>query len=89
MVVDLLRRWGVATITVTGEQRKVVDEGIRLGLVRNEKEAAETGLATLRERVKEEMTAARLKQEVDEATERERIAANQFSLFGDSPSDPE
>ena len=39
--------WGVATITVTGEQRKVVEEGIRLGLVRNEREAAETGLAAL------------------------------------------
>ncbi len=36
----------MATITVTGEQRKVVDEGIRLGLVRNEREAAETGQMT-------------------------------------------
>ncbi len=76
-------------ITVTGEQRKVVDEGIRLGLVKNEREAVETGLATLRERVKEEVTVARLKQETEEAAERERIAANQFSLFGDLPSDPE
>jgi len=76
-------------ITVTGEQRKVVDEGIRLGLVKNEREAAETGLATLRERVKEEVTVARLKHETEKEAERERIAANQFSLFGDSPSDPE
>jgi len=76
-------------ITVTGEQRKVVDEGIRLGLVKNEREAAETGLATLREKVKEEVTVARLKHETEKEAERERIAANQFSLFGDSPSDPE
>ena len=76
-------------ITVTGEQRKVVDEGIRLGLVRNEREAAETGLAKLRERVNEEVTVARFKQKAEEEAERERIAANQFSLFGDSPSDPE
>ncbi len=79
----------MATITVTGEQRKVVDEGIRLGLVRNEREAVETGLATLRERVKEEVVVAKLKQEAEEAAERERLAANQFSLFGDSPSGPE
>jgi len=79
----------VATITVTGDQRKVVDEGIRLGLVRNEREAAETGLATLREKVNEEVTIARLKLKAEEEAERERIAANQFSLFGDSPSDPE
>ncbi len=79
----------MATITVTGEQRKVVEEGIRLGLVRNEREAAETGLAALRERVKEEVTVARLKHEAEEAAERERIAANQFPLFGDSPSDLE
>lgn len=79
----------MATITVTGEQRKVVDEGIRLGLVKNEREAVETGLVTLRERVKEEVTVTRLKQEAAEEAERERIAANQFSLFGDFPSDPE
>lgn len=79
----------MATITVTGEQRKVVDEGIRLGLVRNEKDAAETGLAALRERVKEEVTEARLKHEAEEQAERDRTAANQFSLFGDLPSDPE
>ncbi len=79
----------MATITVTGDQRKVVDEGIRLGLVRNEREAAETGLATLREKVNEEVTIARLKLKAEEEAERERIAANQFSLFGDSPSDPE
>jgi len=79
--------WSVATITVTGEQRKVVDEGIRLGLVRNEREAAETGLAKLRERVNEEVTVARFKQKAEEEAERERIVANQFSLFGDSSSD--
>ncbi len=89
MVVDLLQSESVATITVTGEQRKVMDEAIRLGLVKNDLGGAETGLATLRERVKEEVTVTRLKHEAEEKAERERIAANQFSLFGDFSSDPE
>ena len=77
----------VATITVSREQWKVVEEAIRLGLVVGEREAVEMGLATLRDRVKQEVTAVRLKQEADEQTERERIAANQFSLFGDTSSE--
>lgn len=70
------------TVTITGEQQKVMDGGIRLGIIKGEREALETGFSALREHVKEknvQLAAA-------EKAELGRIAANQFSLFGDEPA---
>lgn len=77
----------MAMVTVTGEQRKVLDEAVRLKLISSDREAVETGLFTLREQVKQRVSAGRAKLEAEEQAELERIAANQFSLFGETPSD--
>ncbi len=74
----------MAMVTITGEQRKVLDEAARLKLISSDREAFETGLFTLREQVKARVSADRAKQEAEEQAERERIAANQFSLFGET-----
>ncbi len=69
-------------VSITEEQWKVMDKALRLGVIGAEKEALETGFTALREQVKEknlELAAA-------EQAELDRIAANQFSLFGDEPS---
>ncbi len=77
----------MAMVPISGEQRKVIDEAARLKLISSDREAVEIGLLTLREQVKERVSADRAKQEAEQQAERERIAANQFSLFGDTPSD--
>lgn len=77
----------MAMVTITGEQRKVLDEAGRLKLVSSDREAVEIGLFTLREQVKARVSVDRAKQEAEERAELERIAANQFSLFGDTPSE--
>ncbi len=77
----------MALVTITGEQRKVLDEAVRLKFVSSDREAVETGLFTLREQVKQRVSADRAKLEAEEPAELERIAANQFSLFGETPSD--
>ncbi len=77
----------MALVTITGEQRKVLDEAMRLELISSDREAVETGLFALREQVKQLVSADRAKLEAEELAERERIAANQFSLFGETPSD--
>jgi len=77
----------MAMVTITGEQRKVLDEAVRLKLISSDREAVETGLFTLREQVKQRVSADRAKLEAEEQAELERIAANQFSLFGETPSD--
>ena len=77
----------MALVTITGEQRKVLDEAVRLKFVSSDREAVETGLFTLREQVKQRVSADRAKLEAEEQAELERIAANQFSLFGETPSD--
>jgi len=69
-------------VSITGEQQKVMDEALRLGVIGVEREALEAGFAALRERVKQknlELAAA-------EQAELDRIAANQFSLFGEESS---
>ena len=37
----------MAIVTITGEQRKVLDEAVRLKLISSDREAVETGLFTL------------------------------------------
>ncbi len=71
-------------VSITGEQQKVMDEALRLGVIRAEKEALEAGFAALRQQVKEK----NLEVAAAEQAELDRIAANQFSLFGDEPSGP-
>jgi len=78
----------MAMVTITGEQRKVLDDAARLKLIASDREAVETGLFSLREQVKARVFADRAKLEAEEQAERELIAANQFSLFGDNPSEP-
>jgi hypothetical protein len=62
---------------MTREQQQVFEDAVTQGLVKNSKEAYETGCAALRR----QLLAARAKREAAERAEAEAIARNQPSLF--------
>ncbi len=76
----------MAMVTITGEQRKVLDEAARLKLISSDRGSRNWAFHSPRQ-VKARVSSDRAKQEAEEQAELERIAANQFSLFDDTPSE--